>query len=96
MRLVKIIGNSMSPQYRCGDYLLVGRYRWRKPSVGDDVVFAHGDFGPVFKRITDIIDNEISLDGLGAQSVDAAQLGKIPVDGLGHLERVIVHIQRPV
>lgn len=91
MRIVKVRGDSMLPRYRHGDYLLVGRYLWRKPRPGDDIVFRHRDLGEVFKRIDRIEDDRINVVGLNSLSTDAASLGSLPAANARELERVLLH-----
>ena len=91
MRIVKVNGNSMWPRYRSGDLLLLGRYRYRRPRAGDDVVFRHRDFGELLKRIDRIEAGRIHVGGLCSLSTSAAMLGSLSADEPGALERVLLH-----
>ena len=91
MRIVRVKGNSMRPRYRDGDYLLISRYRCRKPRPGDDVVFSHPDFGPLVKRIASIENGRLRLRGLNALSADQAVLGSLDTADYPDLRRVMLH-----
>ena len=76
-RLVKIKGDSMRPDYRHNDYVLLVQGRKNALSVGDDVVCKHADFGLILKRIKNISPNGLQLTGLNARSAEPASLGDI-------------------
>lgn len=82
----------MLPRYRNGDFLLVGRYRFRKPKPGDDVVFEHADLGQLVKRIEYVEAGRIRVRGLSKLSTESASLGALPLGNGQHLERVLLHI----
>ena len=92
MRIVRVNGDSMLPRYRSGDYLLVGRYRYRRPKPGDDIVFRHADLGQLVKRIDSIDAGRISLRGLSAISSEPTSLGTLPAQELNAFERVLLRI----
>lgn len=88
MRIVRVKGDSMQPSYRDGDYLLIARYRRRRPRPGDDVVFEHPDFGALLKRIDGIENGRLRLRGLNPLSADAAALGTVDIVVCPGLSRV--------
>ncbi|MEM7504231.1 MAG: S24/S26 family peptidase [Pseudomonadota bacterium] len=94
MRIVRVIGHSMSPRYRHGDYLLVGRYRVKTPRVGDDVVFEHDDLGSLCKRIARIEHGRVHVRGLNALSTEPKSLSALSPEAADRLERVIGSICR--
>ena len=94
MRLVKVKGDSMSPSYRDGDYVLTMRYGRRRPRIGDDVVFAHPDYGRVLKRIDRIDNGNLVFKGLNALSAESAALGCVSIAKCADLARVAIRIPR--
>ena len=92
MRLVRVTGNSMAPDYQDGDYVLTIPYGRRRPRVGDDVVFVHPDFGRLLKRVERIQDGVMSFTGINALSADSAALGTISLSSCASLGRVAVRI----
>lgn len=93
MRILKIVGDSMAPQYSSGDFVLVGRYRRRTPRRGDDVVFTHRDYGVLLKRIEAVGENGLRVRGLNTLSADAG-LGPLRESDWPTLERVLLHVPR--
>lgn len=81
----------MSPRYRDGDYLLVGRYRFRQPRPGDDIVFQHADLGSLVKRVDKVESGCIRVSGLNTLSTEPTALGPIPAASAQSLERVLLH-----
>ncbi|MEM7542277.1 MAG: S24/S26 family peptidase [Pseudomonadota bacterium] len=75
LRLFKVTGDSMRPVYVPGDYLLVSRYWFRKPRVGDDVVGRSRSQGLVLKRVSDVDGQAVKLAGLNALSATSESLG---------------------
>lgn len=94
MRIVRVKGDSMQPCYRDGDYLLITRYRRRRPRPGDDVVFEHPDFGTLLKRIDSIESGRLQLRGLNPLSADAAALGTVDIAVCSGLRRVAWQFSR--
>ncbi len=92
MRVVKVRGDSMLPSYRNGDFLLVGRYRFRKPKMGDDIVFHHANLGSLVKRIDAIDAGRIRVKGLNPLSTEPAGLGTLAASDSQSLERVLLRI----
>ncbi len=92
MRIIKVRGNSMSPSYHDGDYVLTVRYGRRRPRVGDDVVFEHPDFGTVLKRIQRIQDGNLTFTGLNSLSAAPEALGNIGIAACSDMDRVAVRI----
>ncbi|MEM9208272.1 MAG: S24/S26 family peptidase [Pseudomonadota bacterium] len=88
MRIVKVTGNSMSPSYHDGDYVLTVRYGRRRPRIGDDVVFEHPDFGTVLKRIHRIRGGQLSFTGLNGLSAAPEALGTVSASAAADLDRV--------
>lgn len=94
MGIFRVKGDSMQPSYRDGDYLLVARYRRRRPRPGDDVVFVHPDFGTLLKRIDIVESGRLRLRGLNPLSADAAALGTVDIAVCSGLSRVVWQFPR--
>jgi phage repressor protein C with HTH and peptisase S24 domain len=92
VRIVRVSGNSMSPDYRDGDFVLVGRYRVRKPRPGDDIVFRHRDFGTLLKRIGRIESGRLLVHGLNGLSADPSALGALDALAAEACERVLYRV----
>lgn len=91
LKLIRIRGDSMSPRYQAGDYVLVAKPVWRKLKEGDDVVTRHPRFGTIIKRITQIEQNDLLLHGLNPLSTSSVELGAVPLNAV--IGRVIKHFQ---
>ncbi len=91
----KVTGDSMLPNFYCGDFVLAHRRFHSVFKQGDVVVVKHAQFGKIIKRIITIENNGTLLlagDNIAA-STDSLTLGNIqPKQVLG---RVIGHESRP-
>ncbi len=92
-RLVKITGDSMWPDYRHNDYVVLSRWRRYALSPGDDVVCKHADLGLILKRVKHIGPDGLRLTGLNPLSAESGRLGNIQRRAV--MGRVIWHIRRP-
>jgi nickel-type superoxide dismutase maturation protease len=98
LRLIKVTGNSLWPEYREGDFVLIVKipfsfFRYR---VGDVVVFHHALYGTLIKKVERIQsqDGALFVVGYHPDSVDSRQFGAVlPQTILG---KVIWHIRRPL
>ena len=97
LRLIKVRGESLSPEYQEGDYvlasrlpLLLGRLR-----PGDAVVFQQPGYGLLIKKVAAISPDGARLEVLGAhpESVDSRRFGPIEQRAVGG--KVIAHIRKP-
>lgn len=59
----EVIGNSMYPTYKNGEYLMANKivYRFSKPQRGDVIIFKYSDDHDFIKRIIGIPGDEIML-----------------------------------
>lgn len=96
-RIIKVTGESLSPSFRDGDYVLIITAplfinRIRK---GDIIVFDHDDYGRVIKMVErlDQTTGEIFVIGTHEHSVDSSKLGLIRKKSI--IGKVILHIPRP-
>jgi len=96
-RLIKVVGDSLLPEYKEGDFVLVSKipFVFRRPSPGDVVVFRHPTYGTLIKKI-DRVDHGtgmIEVRGTSAASVDSRVFGLVPASSL--LGRVLWQITQP-
>jgi nickel-type superoxide dismutase maturation protease len=96
LRVIKVTGASLSPEYREGDYVVVTTIPFflNRVRVGDVVVFRHPEYGELIKRVEKITpgSREFFVVGTHPNSVDSRVFGALPRETL--LGRVIWHIAR--
>lgn len=91
LRIYKIRGNSLSPAYQDGDFVLCAGLR--QPRSGQMVVFDHARYGRLIKRIERIEpDGKLFVLGDDIDSVDSRTFG--PIDPAAVRGRVVWHIAR--
>jgi signal peptidase I len=96
-RIIKVTGDSLSPFYIHGDYVITttwyGLFGHIHP--GDTVVFVDPDYGMMIKKVTTVKKESQKLFVLGNQprSVDSRQLGPIPFESV--IGKVIWQIKKP-
>ena len=82
IKLFRVRGASMHPEYGNGDYVLVRRYskrpRGRQPQTGDDVICRHPKLGTILKRISAQTAQGVTLKGLNGLSSDSSAIGEVP------------------
>ena len=97
LRFIKISGNSLSPEYQEGDFVLIATMPRFLYSVrqGDLFVFRHPLFGTMVKKVHRISAdaNQIYVIGTHENSIDSRQFGPVRKDEL--IGKVIWHIRRP-
>jgi len=97
LRLLKVTGDSLSPEYQEGDFVLVCRILLlvRAPKSGDVVVFRHPAYGTMIKLVDRVAPegDEIFVVGTHDDSVDSRQFG--PISRKALLGKVIWHIKKP-
>ncbi len=89
LRLLRIHGQSLEPEYRHGDFVLIsGLGRLRR---GDVIVFQQPGYGLLIKQLRTIQpDGSLEVYGAGPRSVDSRVFG--PVQKAAVLGKVILHI----
>ena len=84
LRLLKVSGESLSPVYQDGDFVLVAKIPLLFKSLhrGDIIAFHHEIYGTMIKQIDDIsIDcDRFIVTGTHENSVDSTQFGAISRD----------------
>jgi signal peptidase I len=77
-KVIRVVGNSMEPSYRSGDYVLVGTVRWLwRIRPGDAVVFRHARYGVLIKRVLaeETAEQQYVVEGTHAESTAPVDLG---------------------
>ncbi len=95
LRLFKIRGDSLSPEYSQGDFVLVSKIPLLISPLAPGVVIAFHQpgYGLLIKRIESIMnDGSLSVAGTHPDSLDSRTFGLVrPTDIIG---RVIWHIRK--
>jgi len=81
LRIHKIAGNSMSPDFQDGDFVVLTTIPFflNRLKIGDTIVFEHKLYGTLIKRITsfDPVTAEAYVEGTRPDSLDSRRLGTI-------------------
>jgi len=80
LKIIKVTGESLSPDIQEGDYVLIGTCSFLFPiKKGDTVVFVHPHYGRMIKKVTGIQKKPqtITVSGTHPQSVDSRDFGNI-------------------
>ena len=89
-RVIRIVGNSMKPALRDGDFVLVCKHR--RPKVTDVVLVSHPEYGLMVKRLIyqDRSDNDMQLAGDNALSISSYHMGKLPSHAIIGIVRICI------
>jgi nickel-type superoxide dismutase maturation protease len=97
LRLVRVTGSSLSPQYREGDFVLISKipFLFGALQAGDVVVFRHPLYGLLIKQVREVSPDGRELFVVGTQenSIDSRIFGTISRRSL--LGKVIWHLRKP-
>lgn len=96
LRILRIEGNSLSPEYQEGDFVVMATcpFFLRRLREGNIIIFRDGYYGTLIKRITGFeAEGNILVGGTHADSLDSRILGPIRPEAV--IGRVIWHIRRP-
>jgi len=92
----KVIGDSMSPDFREGDFVVLTTVPFflNRLKVGDTVIFEHKHYGTLIKRIAsfDPETAEAYVEGTQPESLDSRRLGTIRRDAMRG--KVIAHFPK--
>lgn len=95
-RIKKVTGDSMSPDYHQGDFviLLTLPFFIRRLKIGDVIAFEHQLYGSLIKRIAsfDPETSQVFVEGTHPDSLDSRRLGSIDPGRIRG--KVIAHIPR--
>ena len=96
LRLLKVRGHSLHPEYRDGDYVLAARVPFpaRKITAGDVVILHQPLYGTLIKRVHKVLDDGLAFDVRGSQieSTDSRNFGPVPISQISG--KVIWHIRQ--
>lgn len=97
LQFIKVSGNSLLPEYREGDFVLVAKIPFflRYIRQGDIIVFDHPVYGLMIKRVDHLVPDkdEIYVIGTHEFSVDSREFG--PISWKILIGKVIWHIHQP-
>ena len=97
LRVIKVTGDSLSPDYREGDYVVIATIPFflNRTKVGDVIVFQHPAFGTLIKKVAQVEGDGEQYFVVGAHpnSVDSRHFGPVARQSL--IGRVIWHIPKP-
>ncbi len=95
LRLLRVRGQSLAPDYREGDYVLAAKVPFPsgKIRVGDVIVFDQPGYGKLIKRVRRVLDDGGAFEVRGTQveSTDSRNFGIVPADRVSG--KVIWHIR---
>ena len=93
LKFIKVTGESLFPEYKGGDYVMVFTDPFFPFKEGDTIVFRHPVHGLMIKNIKQVESDKILVEGLHPNSIDSRQFG--PLDRRIIIGKVIWHIKRP-
>lgn len=97
LRVLRVTGDSLSPEYREGDFVVVATipFLLNRIRVGDVVVFRNLTYGILIKRVEKVLPETGAYFVTGAHpnSIDSRQFGPVPKETL--IGKLIWHIPRP-
>jgi signal peptidase I len=98
IQLIKVTGDSLSPEYQEGDFVLVVKIPFFLRSIrpGDVIVFRQIAYGDLIKRVEriDPAADLLYVKGSHPDSQDSRQFGPIPRSDL--IGKVIWHLRKPL
>lgn len=97
-KLIKVSGDSLSPRYREGDFVLITKIPllFNRLEQGNTVVFKHPMYGTMIKKVNHIDKDgdQIYVIGTHDLSVDSREFGPISTKDL--IGKVIWHVRKPL
>ena len=95
LKLLKITGDSLTPDYQNGDFVIISKipFLFTPPSPGDIIAFRQPGYGQMIKRIQQITpDGEVNVIGSHPESIDSREFGPVRKETI--LGKVIWHIRK--
>ena len=94
LKMIRITGDSLSPVYQDGDFVLAAKIPvlLKRLSQGDVVVFRHGHYHQMIKQVERITAQGIFVVGVHERSVDSREFGIVPWGEL--VGKVIWHMKK--
>ena len=97
LRVIKVTGDSLSPDYREGDYVVITTVPFflHRIQVGDVIIFRQPTYGTLIKKVEHVEGDGDKFFVVGAHpdSVDSRRFGQVDRHAL--IGRVIWHIPKP-
>jgi signal peptidase I len=95
-QLLRVRGQSLTPDYREGDYVLAAKapFPSGKIRAGDVILFDQPGYGKLIKRVSRVLNDGGAFEVRGTQvaSTDSRHFGPVPADRVSG--KVIWHIRR--
>ena len=95
LRLLKIRGHSLYPDFREGDYVLTVKVPFpaKKIKAGDVIVFCQPVHGLLIKRVHKVLDaGSVEVRGSQIDSTDSRNFGPVPLERISG--KVIWHFHQ--
>ncbi len=95
-RIMRIQGESLAPDWRTGDFVVVGTAPWWRRGLrpGQVIAFHHPEHGLLLKRVVRVLPGgDLWVEGSHPHSVDSRRFGPVPPQAV--LGRVLWHIRAP-
>lgn len=95
LKLLKIVGDSLTPNFEHGDFVLVSKipFLFRPPSPGDVVAFHQPGYGLLIKLIQSVNpDGEFNVIGTRSESIDSRVFGAVRKAEM--IGKVVWHIRK--
>jgi phage repressor protein C with HTH and peptisase S24 domain len=95
IKLIKVTGQSLSPFFLPGDYVVISRSRLLTGKIkeGDMIVFQHPEHGRMIKKVTSVEKPKgLFVSGTHPESLDSSTFGPIPSHWV--TGKVLWHISR--
>lgn len=97
LRLLKITGESMSPDFQEGDFVAIATVPFilKRLKIGDTIIFEHKLYGTLIKRVRafEEVTGDLYVEGTQENSLDSRRLGPIRQGSIRG--KVVVHIKKP-
>ena len=97
IKIIKVTGESLSPSYKEGDFVLVLKIPFILNTIrqGDVVVFRHSSYGLMIKRVERLSPDgeQVYVIGTRPDSTDSRKFG--PVHKRCLIGKVAFHLRKP-
>ena len=97
LRIIKVTGKSLSPEYQAGDYVILTTppFFFNSLKPGDMVVFRHPEHGTLIKKVEHFSPEQGTIFVVGSHptSIDSRQFGPIRKKDL--IGKVFWHVPKP-
>ncbi len=95
LKILKVSGFSLEPDFQDGDYVLIARWPGWGPCVGQVVALHQPTYGTLLKRVWSVnrTAGTVEVRGQHPHSVDSRSFGPVPMRSL--MGRVIWKISKP-